>query len=52
MFQKINNIGGGHGRLLPAVKSGTIDLSELLISAGNMKKSRVGWLGFGQILSL
>ena len=33
--------GGARGRLLPAVKSGTIDLSELLTSAGNMKKSRV-----------
>ena len=34
--------GTGHGRLAPQVRSGTIDLSELLASAGNMKKCRVG----------
>ena len=39
--RKYKNTGGARGRLLPAVKSGTIDLSELLTSAGNMKKSRV-----------
>ena len=36
--------GVGRGELSPGVKSGTIDLSELLASAGNMKKSRVGFV--------
>merc|ERR1712037_512123 len=40
MPSKAKSLGGARGRLLPAVKSGTIDLSELLTSAGNMKKSR------------
>ena len=34
--------GTERGRLAPQVRSGTIDLSELLASAGNMKKCRVG----------